>query len=145
MLQWCAGTELGHLLMQAWSMLQWYAGTELGIHIQAIDERPPSNAELTKPIWFGHVAIGAQQQHVMRLHNSTALPMPFCWQQTDEPVMQGLCKRLEGWCQQQTDGSHADNVTLVLVKGDSHHAQSTPSNAMHILNSLPVMQRFLRC
>ena len=67
------------------------AGTELGIHIQAIDDRKPTQAELSKPIWFGQVAVGAQQQHVVRLHNSTALPMPFCWQQTDQPVMQGVC------------------------------------------------------
>lgn len=68
-----------------------FAGTELGVQILAIDDRPPSDVESTKPIWFGHVAIGAQQQHVLRLHNSTALPMPFCWQQTDQPVMQGWC------------------------------------------------------
>lgn len=74
--------EVNHLLLAD-------AGTDLNVYVELVDEQHPSRDELCRPIWFGQVSIGTQQGHVLRLHNTTALPLPFCWQQTDQPIMQG--------------------------------------------------------
>lgn len=66
-----------------------FAGSEVQVHLTGLDGRPLTEAEHTQPIWFGHVAVGARQTRVVRVQNSTQLPLPFCWQQTDEPVSGG--------------------------------------------------------
>lgn len=70
-------------------MLLFAAGSEVQVHLTGLDGRPLAEAEHTQPIWFGHVAVGAAQTRVVRVQNATQLPLPFCWQQTDEPVSEG--------------------------------------------------------
>ena len=55
----------------------------------SLDGRRFTAEEAQKPIWFGEVAVGAKQQRVVRVSNPTPLPLPFCWQQTDQPVSSG--------------------------------------------------------
>jgi len=66
------------------------AGSEVSVQLHSLEGRQLSEAERRQPIWFGDVAVGARQQRVVRLHNTTPLPLPFCWQQTDEPVAEGM-------------------------------------------------------
>ena len=65
------------------------AGSEVCVQLHSLDGRRLSEAECREPVWFGDVVVGARQQRVVRLHNTTPLPLPFCWQQTDEPVAEG--------------------------------------------------------
>lgn len=60
------------------------------VQLHSLDGRQFSEGERSQPIWFGDVEVGARQQRVVRLHNTTPLPLPFCWQQTDEPVAEGM-------------------------------------------------------
>ena len=72
------------------SVTYYTAGSEVCVQLHSLEGRLLSEAERRQPIWFGDVVVGARQQRVVRLHNSTPLPLPFCWQQTDEPVAEGM-------------------------------------------------------
>ncbi|KAL0048861.1 hypothetical protein WJX82_001204 [Trebouxia sp. C0006] len=64
-------------------------GSEVCVQLHSLEGRQLSEAERRQAIWFGDVVVGARQQRVVRLLNTTPLPLPFCWQQTDEPVAEG--------------------------------------------------------
>ena len=66
------------------------AGSEVCVQLHSLDGRQLSEGEHRQPIWFGDVVVGARQQRVVRLLNTTPLPLTFCWQQTDEPVAEGM-------------------------------------------------------
>lgn len=59
------------------------------MQLGSLDGRRFTAEEAQKPIWFGEVAVGAWQDRVVRVTNPTPLPLPFCWQQTDNPVSSG--------------------------------------------------------
>ena len=68
------------------------AGSEVCVQLHSLEGRQLSEAERRQAIWFGDVVVGARQQRVVRLLNTTPLPLPFCWQQTDEPVAEGVLR-----------------------------------------------------
>ncbi|KAL3156905.1 hypothetical protein ABBQ38_001172 [Trebouxia sp. C0009 RCD-2024] len=59
------------------------------VQMGSVDGRRFTREEAEKPIWFGQVAVGASQHRVVRVCNPTPLPLPFCWQQTDDPISSG--------------------------------------------------------
>ena len=59
------------------------------VQLGSLDGRRFTAEDAQKPIWFGEVAVGARQHRVVRVSNPTPLPLPFCWQQTDDPVSSG--------------------------------------------------------
>lgn len=70
------------------------AGADVQVQLGSLDGRRFTAEEAHKPIWFGEVAVGARQHRVVRVTNPTPLPLPFCWQQTDDPVSSGKLRTL---------------------------------------------------
>ena len=70
-------------------MYRMHTGAEVQVQLTAVDGRQLTDNEIGKPVWFGRVAVGARQQRVVRIENQTPVPLPFCWQQTDDPVAPG--------------------------------------------------------
>lgn len=70
------------------------AGADVQVQLGSLDGRRFTAEEAHKPIWFGEVAVGARQHRVVRVSNTTPLPLPFCWQQTDDPVSSGKLRTL---------------------------------------------------
>ena len=66
------------------------AGASVQVRLGSLDGRHfTAKEEAQQAIWFGDVAVGATQHRVLRVCNPTPLPLPFCWQQTDDPVSPG--------------------------------------------------------
>ena len=66
-----------------------HTGAEVQVQLTAVDGRQLTEAEVGKPVWFGQVPVGARQQRVVRIENQAPVPLPFCWQQTDDPLAPG--------------------------------------------------------
>lgn len=109
------------------------------VQLGSLDGRRFAAQELKKPIWFGEVAVGARQQRVVRVCNPTPLPLPFCWQQTDDPVSSGKPHLLASSSKHHTllQSPLAGIITRALLQTTSwhHYTSLAPCYRHHLLAS----------
>ena len=89
------------------------------VQLSSLDGRRFTAEDAQKPIWFGEVVVGARQLRVVRVSNPTLLPLPFCWQQTDDPVSSGKPHTL------------LHPISIPISQGDND-ALFMPSYAWHL-------------